>query len=719
MARSTLDGKVLLDGSVSWGLRAGVAPVEAEFEVSPDDADALTSGGNRPVTLKIDTDGADGVEIQNLYVIQKRPAENAHTSLVRVVDRRFWWKYTQVSHEFNVRRNIGVRRVKGGFDRPELDPVEPDIRYAPWSLNNKYPWTAEAALKKVWETVSESEKDAGGPTPTLSIDPNIKKLSGDSLPIEDVALNDDGASAIARLLAFIPGAQITVDANGSVRVYSVADGSESEVMDAMLPEQDGDHAEFVKNHRIRPREVRIYFAPEAELRIDYEEVGDGGSQSIPDALYADNVLPVTDHSLSVPPFGPQATGTWITFPQAFDAWGAVPGGRKLSKSRLRRAMVPFMDLWTGVRIAGLGDDKADWGSRIGAAQTHYRRTYRINQKVVYGVRAFRAYRVATINHQTGSRAPATAYQDWAVVATQRYLAVGLSGGASSFEYAHNFTGYPSGGFGSSIEGIPASPIEVTVADSDQGIIRLEFRADPFRVHEQFLPSKIDNIPNGDLTGGVFAWNATEAGRDPPELSATHKVAFVLTVIPATPNTKKRLFELVRKPSDVASLLPSTLQGGLSEAHGPPMDVYIGPGWETARIAWSDKDRKKIIRGLGLDADESPGDVNSLSDLVINLGKQKGVSDPAASLDAIANSVAAAVYAEHADRIEGSRTTPVTHKARITGFITDVVHRVLPDGEASTTATVGERPASLDLMSMMPSSTRKIILKLATSGKALV
>ena len=78
--------------------------------------------------------------------------------------------------------------------------------------------------------------------------------------------------------------------------------------------------------------------------------------------------------------------------------------------------------------AHLGASDADWGSRIGAIQQHFRRTYRIEKKVVDRLRSIKAIRFGTIDPVSGTRAPATAYQDWAVIASQRYFATQLAQG---------------------------------------------------------------------------------------------------------------------------------------------------------------------------------------------------------------------------------------------------------------------------------------------------
>lgn len=718
MAVATLDGRPLLNGPISWTLRSGVAPSRADFEMMPSDAEALMQGGLRPVTLKLASPGADGSEFTNLYVLQIRPADTPKTLLVRVVDRRHFWTSKHVNRLFNARRNVGIKRVPAGFDVPELSPLEPKILYGPWSLNGGVEWAAKPAIEAIFETIKESEKDASGVTPSLVIESDIASFTGKTLPLQDMELADDGAAAMQRLLNFIPGAEVTVDADGTVRVYSIASGAEESIMRAMEDEQDGGgHAMPISNARLRPSEVRVLFAPEVELRFDFEEHAPGSTFEPPGSndTFMDNVLPVPDYSLNVPGIGKVAQGTWITINQALRAWSTDGSGINLSLAAVRKAMVPGLDLWTGLRLSQLGNSAADWASRVGALQTHYRRTYRIHQQIVARVRSIRAYRTATINPQTGSRAPATAFQDWAIVATQRFLATQLQGGAGKFAYCQNVDGYPSSNLLDSSAIV--SPIEVRVTDPDQGIVSLTLKTDPFRVREQFLPSKVTNIPTGAIKAGLVAWNSLEPGQAPPELSANHKVSIILTVVPAAPNSQERLFRVTRKPNDVASLLPSTLKGGLNDAKGPPLEVFVGPGWEMARIAWVDRQESRIKNALGFGSAEAKGDVTSLADLVVNAGPQKGIGNAGASLDAIANSIAASIYAGHADRIEGSRTKPVTHAARIAGFVETALHSVMPDGVSTSTVTVMGQKSPFDLMSMMPTHTRKIILKLASSGKA--
>ena len=731
MARATLDGHALIDGPLSWKLTAGTTPQEVDLECTADVADRLLSGGLRPVDLRLETPGQSApVVVKGLYVLENRPTDNPATRRVRVVDRRWFWPRVHINHSFNVRRNIGVRRVGKGFNIPkQLEQIVPTVRYVLWSLRRgETPWNAEKALEEVWEGVKKSEQDAVGISPSFIIDGNIKKLTGDSMPLEDLELSDDGASALARMLAQIPGADITVAADGNVHVYSIASGLDGQTVGAFKPSEDGEFIEVVRQARRRPRKVRIYFEPEVELRIDAREEGSRSSVTdpllpVPGKVVMDNVLQIPDFELTV--FGRSvAQGTWVEIETALNSWGAIQNFGQLTIQSIRRALVPYMDLWTGVRIAALAAVKADWGPRIGAIQQHFRRTYRIQREVVRRMKSIKPIRVGTFDPVSGLRAGAVAFQDFCVLSSQRYIATQLAQGAERYEYAENFDNYPDEG---ELDEARAAPIKVSVPDPDQGIVRLDFVMDPFRLQEMMLPSKMDNIPSADLGGGlaqgIVAWNATDLGSTKvPELDADHKVIVVLTVQPGAPNSKGRLFRLTRGPNDVAGLLPSSLSGGLGDAEGPTMEVFVRASWETARIAWNDGQSSNILRALGIDPPaakikEDVG-ISSLGNLCINLDTQDASGQSGASLDAIANSIAAAVYAGFADRPRGTMTTRAEHVDKIVGFIESIEHRLDPDGAATTTFRMAEDRQPLDLMSMMPNSTRLAILRSARLDKVI-
>ena len=125
----------------------------------------------------------------------------------------------------------------------------------------------------------------------------------------------------------------------------------------------------------------------------------------------------------------------------------------------------------------------------------------------------------------------------------------------------------------------------------------------------------------------------------PKLSSAHKIAIIVTAIPAAPNTSQQLHRIVVTPSEVANLLPG---GAPPAGRGPILEIRVPGSVETARIPWVDSKRTDIERAFGI----QPGEPN-FANFVIN--EKKG-EDGSASLNAIALAEAASAYAAFSDRI---------------------------------------------------------------------
>lgn len=703
-------GGLSIIGSVSWTLSDGTGPSTAEIAVAG--APELLKGTAAPVDLRMDTRDAEETLIRDLYVLHQRPGSSPEVTVVLAADRRWLWERAHIARRYNMRRTVGVRRV-GASGTPVVDPVVDDVKYHPMSLKDQIrPWRAEEILRDVLNEVMSVERDHSNAAPNIVIESSF-----DSLPVENLEIDDAGPDAVAQVLRFLPEAGITVDPDGTVRVYSRANGQDRRVVeDSGGPTVGHGTIEYIDFRRIRPREVRVLFTTEHEVRFNFVEVGPGGTVSRrTDDRFMDNVLPLPDFTLTIG--GRTLTrGTWVPInDDLFTAWGSIPGYGSLDIDALRTAMVPYMDLWTPLRLAGLSSPDADWASRIAALQQHWRRTYRINRRWLDRIHTINAYRVATIDPTTGTRAPAPAFADFAYMHSQRSLFVqsgaqiaGAGGDIADLAVFLNVDGYAD-----LIDDAKPAPVRVSVVDRDQGIVRLDYLVDENRIFEMALPSKLDNCPTasiriGTTTGRPYAFNMIEEGRSSvPELSADHSVAVLLTCTPAYPNDSRQLFALTRKPGDVAALLPSALRSGIGEALGPPMEVRIRPGMETARVAWKDDRATDIERRFGV----TEGDAD-ISDLIVNLG----AGDRGASLDAIADAAAARVYAMFADRHLGSKVVRLAAGATVDGFIDSIAHGIDTEGRVQTSIRMSERPSAPDMLAFLPPSVRSVLLKLVRPGK---
>jgi len=728
---------VLATSGVAWELTQGVAPHIGRFEMPTSVVDELKERAGS-VTLEI-SDGTHTVEIKKLYIIGDAPGPNPEIETIIVADRRYWWPYAHVLRRYNMRRHIGHRRLTDEKVL-ELQPVDPDVWYAPYSLpgGNKdaAPWTARQAFTNVLFEVIDHGPDVGD-----AGDVDFQSLPElDSLPFENVEVDDNGKDALRRLLDYIPGLGITLKADGTVVAYSRVDGKENKPLAEEWEEyKNFGHLKAVSKALIRPEAIEVLFSREFEIRVDFEDLGVTSSTTTArddDEIFAQNVLPNPDFQL---PGTDIPRGAWITLQRAYAAWngaggGMPPSGTQITSKMIRQAMVPYNGFWAYYNQQGLKDPDNDWGARFAALQTHWRTTYRINRRFIDRTFGIYGYRLATINPESGTRAPAICYSDYCVIPGPRMNMQAKN--LDEFSYAMNFRGYPSGGAANN--GLVAvgdntkpAPAVVQVIDKDQGIIHVDWKIDPLRTYEQIMPGFIQDPRDGAALAGNkpanpgpmadlsdrnsnISFNSVFKGglASITEMSSGYKCILMLTAVPASPNNDSQLQRVKVVPGDVKDLLPGALEGGLNDARGPVMEIRIGAGIETARVRWIDSRRDDIYQALGIGNDDAEPSEANIDDLVINLDQGGGTADNAASLTAIARAAAASVYATFADRTEGSaayRLRPELHPEGRTGSVS---FGVTAQGLPHTLITIPEDFPPINFRSLLPASDRSIIDRLA-------
>lgn len=706
-------GGRLLAGSapVRWTFIDGVQPSTAVFELLKPDVETLLSGGLAPVTLEISGGVGLGTEkIDYLYVISEVPADDPNHGRVLVADRRWWWRYRHVKRDYNVRRRVGFRRVKNPSTQ-ELQPVAEDVWYAPWSTKDEdgaHPWTAREVVEDVLAAVLKKEQESCGYLAPSDVDEQAMHVN--DLPIENLNIDESGDEAVARVLRFMPEMTVGVDADGTVRVYSRLSGNEVPAITVSGPEiVGGGHVQRIDLPRPRPSAIKVLFSREVEVRYDVEELASTTSSSARDKddRFMDNVLPVPDFEL-----GTWCQGTWITFAEALTAWGVIPGlGRALDFDIIRQAMVAFCDLWSMAQQYGEGAPDADWMGRLAAVQQHYRQTYRINRRWRDRIHSISAYRVAVIDPESGMRAPAVAYSDYAQMGSMRaILAGGLEGG-----YVLNVAGSPASKDAEITDAMKPAPARVSVVDSDQGIVRLDFLTDVLHLADRTLPGTVDNAPTTNLRRarfGPIGWDSLPKGNATavPTLATPYRMALIVTVTPGSPNGAEQLHAITVKPGDIAGLLPPAARAGLNDCRGPIMEVRVSPTPETtAKVAWMDSYREAIEKVMGVRALSKDETMPDLDPITVNAG------DPLAPLDAIARAMAAAIYASLSDRPQGSKTIPLQSTIKLGGWLGSVSWEVTTKGEVLMQLRMREGGPALDMFALMPTSVRRMILRLAQPG----
>ena len=727
--RATLGGFPILGGApVAWTLREGTLPVIQEFDVTPEDAKSIFGAGQRGyMVLSITPDEGPAVEVSNLWCLSIEPGPNPHVSRVRIADRRWMWSYTHVRRFYNIRRQVGVKRVTANNLVAQASQFTPKIEYWQWSLREGLPWIGQLVVKDLMDIVLEGERRYSGTKAGVIIDPSLgNTLAG--LPIEDLYVNDAGDAALARAVeAYFPEGMIYIDYHGNVVVSSRASGGERDILDALNPEiQGAGHSSLVDGSILRPKEVHVLFDRKFEIRLDYEESltsrhmttfeGENGPN---DTRTLRNVLPLPDFETEI---GGQtlAQGTYATFDQAMPAWGPLPfitiGGqsRGIDHDLLQRAFIPGMDLWAAIGISGKfpSDNGAirPWVARLNACQMNYRQTFQVDPLFMNRLTSIEATRIATIDPVFGTWAPASVYSDYAVLYTQQTLMKSASQGESPV-WVTNMSAYPENnqiGPDSLV-----SPAVLEVISSDQGVIHIAYKANPiFGMNETTLPSQVllDSMPTADISNRTkpISFDAVQQGVNPPRLAPSFRMSVILSGYPSTPNSTEQLHRIVVRPSDVVGMLPAAAANSAGNCNGPIMEVYVGRGTEVARVQWLDSRKSDIEKALGI----TPGKPD-LAGLVINEDLQAAQNgSTGASLNRIAQARAATIYTALADRFKGTRTGYLNPHAVPAGWLTEVTHQIGDDGDTTTMATLPDRVPQFNMLAFLDSATRASILRLA-------
>lgn len=715
MTKATLGGLPLLASSaVRWALKAGVRPFTTTVDMAPAHADALlanTLNVGKPTELVIASDAGAGlktVTVKNVWVLGRAPGNSPKIATIMLADRRWMWSYPHVLGRYNIRRRAGVKRIKVN-DQAANDVVADKFQYALWSLHDgSRKWYADEVLDDVIFKVESRLLD--GPAKAF-VDPALNAVIK-ALPVEDLEIDDTGDSAIARAVAYLQEADLFIDYDGNIQLYGKSSGKEAELAASLGPETVGHgHIATVDLRLIRPQYIDILFTREMEIRFDYSEADTTISEN-EDRRILRNVGPQPDYSLTISGRSYPA-GTWHTLPEYYAAWGNMPnpfGGpaEPLSATLVERAMAPFMDLWACIGSVGQFDPDADWIARISMIQSHWRQTYQIQSRWMDRILSVRPYRVATVDQTTGARAPAMAWSDYFLLTGTRAQ---WKERAKGLTYGIDVDGLDS--FGQNLDNTTRpAPAVVSVPDSDQGILHLDYIIDPLRLMEQVIPGKLDtgNVPRGDLTQRAHSISfdsVFEPSQPLAKMAGSFLMSCIVTCIPASPNGTQQLHRLRVFPGLIEDrLVPGG--AGLGECLGPPMELRIGGGLETARVQWLDSKATEIERVFGL----TPGDPK-LDGLVVNEGSPgaTGGGGGGASLWAIAEARAAAVYASLRNRKEGEMAGDLTPGALLAGWSDELAHVVTVQGEAFTELRLPERVPQFNLMAWLDGANRAILLRL--------
>lgn len=692
--------------AIAWDLVDGVKPNRQVFELLASDAEALMAeqtGFSDPqnpgdgVELVWQIAGGPEMTAEKLYPIHLAPSDIPQTLMVVVVDIRHWWFYQHISRAYNVRRRIGTQRLTQDGGPLEIQPLAPAVAFFPFTLHNfeagsPIAWTPREALIDIMDVVT-------GGSDRYRIEVNLTR----DLPIEGLQIDDDGQSAVRRILAFMSGAAVFVDYDGTAWIRDSRDGREALIVDA-LPALAGGPLPVQVSHRLtRPRKVRCLITRRLELRVDspVEVSTSEESQQTQSAIETDvrltthNVAAVPDATLRMTDGRLVVSGNWQKTTDLFAAWALdmQPGQLyPITADVIRETwLVPGL---LQALVQGLGVDASSVLSRrLAEARGSFRSTWQLDQRLLDRLSSIEAARVGILDYQSRTRAPSRAYLDW----TALYAVRGPNRpGQDSLRMMDVFTGYPGANVALGL-GTPG-PFAVTMEDAEQGVFRITPRMDPTGAVLSYIPGRLTGpdggaVPSADPRQGQAGGNHTILKQD-AQLATGFAVATVLTVIAGAPNTEARFHVEEVTPA----MVEKAIGRSLGPCDGPAIDIRIGVDLVAANTAWQDDPSVSgAIKGaIGL----SPfGDPTTL---------------PIQNSDDVRNAALAAacqVYMGEIDRVEGGIVGAINPGIRPIGSVSRVSHGLAPNGQATTTVAFPTEPPHVDLMAFMDEKVRRRLLGL--------
>jgi hypothetical protein len=676
-----------------WAIVTGyVAPIQG-WEMPTEICDEIISGLStaagidREVTL-IMGDPQGTLQIERVYVVGSAPADNPQRSILLLTDIRWYLGLQIFIVDVNVRRRLGDKRLlsEGNLQN---SIVADSVAYAPWSINKNtaHTWTSQKD-----QTLQYLANPIHG-RPAFLYTTDGLSLNIPTQTVQELVSDSTGDVGLARTIESLPGAGIYVDLQGVMHVYDALPGAEKTFIETYISHALWEHGtlKFVDLSGLRPYTYRMYVDYAIEMRFNYRSATE---TALDQMLDLENVIQVTDRSLNIPAgvWGPARTvamGTWITLDEAFAAWGPKTIAT-LNLPQLTDDIVA--DHWFGDALEGrytlgsaFGDLDPIWVSRIEALMRSYRTIFRINHKTWDKLRHVWNVRAAVWDPITGTRAPSPVYSNYHCMTLDEFV-------SSKIEvYGHNeMTSYPY--TGNLKDGHP-SGFDVTIIDPELMIIAIERNTLKFPGQTRIAPSPtIDGVTT---TGGA---GANEAVLQRLQHKGEWFLSIVLTVSPASPNDRRRLYEV---KVDLPDIL--TAVGGLvaNPACNAP-DREIRTHMTEARVAWDDNDPNytNILKTIGGTDDGQIGTNDPVQLTPINLTSE---------LKPLAAAIAASDFVSRLDHYEGIQAVPMAGGIVPLGSIFKIVHKVTTD-RAVSIIHCGAPSQAPDPIDFLRGSARSYLLK---------
>lgn len=733
---------------ISWKFIGGVRPYQTTLTVHESEWKALERQVGEPLILEIIDSRGVKTEIHQVYILHKAPSDSRFRVSFVVSDKRWFWANKLIVRDFNMPRKTGDRTAYQ--PRPvETQAVVDEYDYLAYSLHaDNTKWTAQQAIEEVLtalEDMSEGAVGVGGPRGGFRVESFPLKDWGGGLggpgssaqfTLQGITLRDQGDLALARLLAYVPGADVYINAQGQAVVYDATDiQATSEHFDTIpVSTRAGEVAAWVDRKAVRPSKVFVYYQREIEVMLEYEddyrEVT--SAQQVRNAPYIENVCPTVDPRTRIegeldPETGRVDSktvdpGTWVQFDKLLAAWDRTkPVGSwpwnfdTISKLWLKG------DLEGALGCKGQDvDENANTAMRVMAIRQHFRQSFRINRRYMSRIRSLRAVRVGLLDPVTGARAPAAVWGQACITPNTKSKMIASRGTDETSKLkVYRNVDYLAESRKPGVEVIQTSPgpTRVNIVDEELGIFRLEWIASPYGDTGSFLPSKVicdakeaGCVPTRDLskqdTDPMGAGIQVEEGSNGIFLSPRLEYAVIVTMVPSAPNNEKQFHREEVEADDVRWLFKHEF--GIAGGEGPELHVAVPPGEVTARFALANQSaaRPALAELFGLDGEPHNAGIAgpAISGYQLTNGERE--------IKPHATSYAAELLTSFADNVQGAVVTRVPDGGlKLVGNMSGATVRVAgaPSAKVDAVHQFPGQQRPISRLALMPESARQLIL----------
>lgn len=744
----TLGGEPLAAvGGFVWRFTGGVSPYVTVASFHRSSKSSLAGRLGQPLDLIFRDSRGNETRVRQVYALHEAPAPSANLVNYVLADKRWFWPYELVARDYNIPRKTGELIAANKTPVPQNQVTVPQYDFFAYSLNgNEEPWTAQEALEDILKQLEDSGQGRGG----YAIDSFPLEDAGGSteFSLQNVTLRDPGDVALARMLSYIPGTDLWVDAEGVLRVNDATDmqGAE-EYLDELSTRnalsRTGEYPAGIDRKHIRPPRVFVYYQKEVEALFDFEDDWAGNTIGTPDPMapYIENVMVTVDPKTTVTDYDPSERaavtkenvlpGTYVQARQLLAAWAdsviGIPGIKYSVESVRRGWLTGHLAASFGVEGSGDTPDATYLAitERYNSLRKHFRQTFRINRNYTERVREMKNVRAALLDPVTGARQPAVVWSQATLVPSNKF-AVARRGpiAGEGEEYSELWRNldylYPSSaaGGGAPLLETPISPAAMTWVDKEIGVFRMDWLPGVFGLEDSFVPGLTTaetggtNVPVRNLAlqdDGTIATNAKVMTVGGPWLAPRMYAKVLFTIVPAG-RTKEQFHRIEVGSSEVNTVFKN--QFGVTGGEGPDLHVFVPPGEFTARFGISDVDQatetlKRVVGLVERTEEEQNADDQMPGYELVNQER---------SLRRHATAVAAEAMSEYANGIEGSVDTIMPEAGpKIVGNMSSASLRVSSSGKIDVNHEFPGRQRRISRMGLLPESTRNLVYGILKSN----